>query len=232
MLILNCLSYLGVILGFVGLTLSIASALYYVSEFIEEHTKLAKAFLTRLVYFIMGTLILLALLDGFPFWLCAFSIFSNYVYKLNFDTFPFFSFRRLRFLLACALIITNHLLWVRFFQTHEFPGRPRGVTYDFLGQRVATYRATFSQVASFMGICVWSVPIGIFVSFTAADNALPTTIAADSSESSSYPDSSNRPQVRASNVLRQMYKKVGAYIERSLAALGLSDQMGANERFV
>ncbi|EPY49753.1 Sed5 Vesicle protein Svp26 [Schizosaccharomyces cryophilus OY26] len=203
MLILNCLSYLGAILGFVGLTLSIASALYYVSEFIEEHTKLAKAFLTR-----------------------------NYVYKLNFDTFPFFSFRRLRFLLACALIIINHLLWVRFFQTHEFPGRPRGVTYDFLGQRVATYRATFSQVASFMGICVWSVPIGIFVSFTAADNALPTTIATDSSETSSYPVSSSHHQVRASNVLRQMYKKIGAYIERSLVALGLSDHMGANERFV
>ncbi|CAA18645.1 Protein svp26 [Schizosaccharomyces pombe] len=227
MIVLNALSYLGIVLGFIGMTVSIASALYYISEFVEEHSRLAKAFLCRLVYFIMAVMVFLVIFDGFPFWLSAFSIFSHYIYKINFDTFPFFSFKRMRFLLACFLIVANHILWVRFFQVHEFPIKPRGLTYDFVGQRLLTSRASFSQVASFMGVCVWSVPIGIFVSFTAADNTLPTITTPSSSSPDAYSSGSSR---RTSNVLRQAYKKLGIFVERSLTSLGLSDR--SSERYV
>lgn len=33
---------------------------------------------------------------------------------------------------------------------------------------------TFSQVASYFGICVWLVPFSLFVSLSANDNVLPT----------------------------------------------------------
>ena len=71
-MLLELISYAGTVSGFLFLTLSIASGLYYISELVEEHTEPTRRFLTRAIYGIILILILLLLLDGFPFKLTLF----------------------------------------------------------------------------------------------------------------------------------------------------------------
>ena len=63
---IQLLSYVGIVVGFVFLVLSIASALYYVSELVEEHSEPTKRILKRLILGIMAILLLLWIGDGFP----------------------------------------------------------------------------------------------------------------------------------------------------------------------
>lgn len=59
---LQLLSYIGAIVGFVLLVLSIASGLYYISELVEEHTEPTKRLLKKLIYSIIVTFVLLLIL--------------------------------------------------------------------------------------------------------------------------------------------------------------------------
>jgi hypothetical protein len=84
------------------LTTNAASGLYYLSELVEEHTVVAKRFLTRLIYFIMAVQLLLCLVDRFPFWLTALGIFSHFVYLGNMRRFPFVRLSDPLFLTSCG----------------------------------------------------------------------------------------------------------------------------------
>ncbi|KAK5006761.1 hypothetical protein LTR28_006116, partial [Elasticomyces elasticus] len=88
MWILPLLGYLGLALGFVFLTLAIASGLYYLSEVVEEHTVLAKKLLSRLVFAVIAVQLLLCAVDRFPLGLGALSVASHVVYLQNLRRFP------------------------------------------------------------------------------------------------------------------------------------------------
>ena len=90
-MLLELISYAGTAFGFLFLTLSIASGLYYISELVEEHTEPTRRFLTRAIYSIILVLISLMLLDGFPFKLTLFSIACYIVYYQNLKSFPYIS---------------------------------------------------------------------------------------------------------------------------------------------
>lgn len=129
MWILPLVGYLGSIVGFCFLTLAIgepafpfpvsrfqtgmlcliasnprnaASGLYYLSELVEEHTVMAKRFLTRLIYSIVGLQLVLCLIDGFPFWQTALGIFSHVVYLGNMRRFPYVQLSDPLFILSCG----------------------------------------------------------------------------------------------------------------------------------
>jgi len=80
----------------------IASGLYYLSELVEEHTVIAKKFLTRLIYFVIGTQIFLCLVDGFPWGLSALSIFSHVIYLGNMRRFPIVKLSDPLFICSCG----------------------------------------------------------------------------------------------------------------------------------
>ena len=105
---LQLLSYIGAIVGFVLLVLSIASGLYYISELVEEHTEPTKRLLKKLIYSIIVTFVLLLIFDRFPVKLTLFSIFSYYVYLQNLHKFPYVELSSPVFLLSCVLVISNH----------------------------------------------------------------------------------------------------------------------------
>lgn len=153
-MILSLLSYVGIVLGFLFLTLSIASGLYYVSELVEEHTVSTKKFLTMSIYVIVGIYVLLLVFDSFPWKLVSFSIFTQWVYYQNLKRFPMIEFTSLSFLASCVLVVVNHFLWFKHFSQNQ---------------------TTFAEVASFFGVCVWFVPFALFVSLSAGDNVLPST---------------------------------------------------------
>lgn len=102
MWILPLLGYVGAVIGMCFLTLAIASGLYYLSELVEEHTVIAKRFLTRIIYGIMGVQALLWLVDGFPFWATALGVFSHAIYLGNMRRFPFVKLSDPLFILSCG----------------------------------------------------------------------------------------------------------------------------------
>lgn len=176
MYILPLLGYLGLILGFCFLTLSIASGLYYLSELVEEHSVLSARLLRSLIYTIIGIQTLLWLVDGFPFSLTALGIASHAVYASNLRHFPIVKLRDPLFILSCVLVLVNHWVWFQHF-SQPAPFRDRG---SKLGNRFRDRYQTmvpqpsFTEIASYFGLCVWLVPFALFVSLSAGENVLPS----------------------------------------------------------
>ncbi|KAJ5443867.1 uncharacterized protein N7458_007739 [Penicillium daleae] len=174
MWILPLVGYLGVIVGFAFLTLAIASGLYYLSELVEEHTVLARRLLNRLIYIIIGIQVLLVLIDRFPISLSILSILSHLVYASNLRRFPIVKLTDPLFILSCVLVLLNHWLWFRHF-SKPFPASRRNEG-NWRQPYQIDYEAmpSFSEVASYFGLCVWLVPFALFVSLSAGDNVLPS----------------------------------------------------------
>ncbi|PYH94416.1 DUF396-domain-containing protein [Aspergillus ellipticus CBS 707.79] len=173
MWILPLLGYLGVIIGFAFLTLAIASGLYYLSELVEEHTVLARRLLSRLIYSIILVQVLLLVFDGFPFGLSALSIGSHIVYASNLRRFPIVKLSDPLFLLSCLLVGLNHWLWFRHF-SRPLPSSRAANSWRQPYQVNFEDMPTFTEVASYFGLCVWLVPFALFVSLSAGENVLPS----------------------------------------------------------
>jgi Transmembrane adaptor Erv26 len=72
----------------------------------------------------------------------------------------------LRVLPCLVLVLLNHYFWFRHFSAiPRVPPRSRYDHIDF---------PTFTEIASYFGLCVWLVPFALFVSLSASDNVLPT----------------------------------------------------------
>lgn len=171
MWILPLLGYIGLALGLAFMTLSIASGLYYLSELVEEHTVLSAKILTRLIYAIIATQILLCVVDGLPWTLTCLGVVSHMVYASNLRHFPIVKFSDPLFLLSCALVGLNHWVWFRHFsEPTPYPGKQ---IYRDLYQAGAS-QPSFTEIASYFGLCVWFVPFAFFVSLSAGENVLPS----------------------------------------------------------
>jgi hypothetical protein len=68
--------------------------------------------------------------------------------------------------LKTVLVLLNHYVWFTHFSTSTL-APPRSI-YD------APSIPSFTEIASFFGLCVWLVPFSLFVSLSASDNVLPT----------------------------------------------------------
>ncbi|OAX78173.1 hypothetical protein ACJ72_07523 [Emergomyces africanus] len=161
----------------------LASGLYYLSELVEEHTVLARRLLSRLIYFIIALHVLLCLIDQLPFTLCALSIISHLIYSANLRRFPIVKLTDPIFITSCLLVGLNHWLWFRHFSdpismpssTSSMPwskgagsNAPPSYYYD------SADLPSFTEVASYFGLCVWLVPFALFVSLSAGENVLPS----------------------------------------------------------
>ncbi|KAI6814279.1 DUF396-domain-containing protein [Hortaea werneckii] len=172
MWVLPLLGYAGLALGFLFLTLAIASGLYYLSELVEEHTVVSKRILTRLIYAVIGLQLLLALVDAFPYPLSALSIASHIVYLQNLRRFPIVKLSDPIFLASCVLVLANHWLWFRHFS--QGPQGARGSQDRYGGYYSRQEIPTFTEIASFFGLQVWLVPFALFVSLSAGEYVLPS----------------------------------------------------------
>ena len=164
---------MGLILGFLFLTLAIASGLYYLSELVEEHTVLSKKLLQRMIYTVIGIQILLGAIDRFPLALSVFSIGSHVVYSLNLRRFPVVKLTDPVFLASCVLVLVNHYLWFRHFSAAQAPTHHSNGRYSYLDNSAQDI-PSFTEIASFFGLEVWLVPFALFVSLSAGENVLPS----------------------------------------------------------
>lgn len=182
MYVLPALGYVGLALGFTFLTLSIASGLYYLSELVEEHSVLSSKVLRRLIYAIIAIQLLLAVVDSFPWHLTALGVISHAVYLTNLRHFPIVKLSDPLFILSCALVLVNHWVWFRWFSSptaftdsRSAFGGSRGRAGDRYSYGVGYgNQPSFTEIASYFGICVWFVPFALFVSLSAGENVLPS----------------------------------------------------------
>jgi len=140
-----------------------------------------------MIYGVIGIQILLCLVDRFPFKLSLLSVVSHVVYLGNMRRFPVVNVAEPLFIASCGmkcyvaamisigrlhtntmtlvLVLVNHYFWFSHFSSASLQPYSR---YD---QRELP---SFTEIASYFGICVWMVPFSLFVSLSASDNILPT----------------------------------------------------------
>jgi transmembrane adaptor Erv26 len=71
---------------------------------------------------------------------------------------------------ATALVLVNHYVWFKHFSNHQQRAYQRMKSYYDTPDDVPS----FTEIASYFGLCVWLVPFALFVSLSASDNVLPT----------------------------------------------------------
>jgi hypothetical protein len=153
---------------------------------VEEHTVFAKKLLYQLIYGVVGIQVLLLVVDRFPIGLSALSVGSHVIYAQNLRRFPIVKLTDPLFLVSCgtlhlaqacirsilstllALVIVNHYLWFRHFSV------PPANTYSSYPYSRDVDIPTFTEIASYFGLCVWLVPFALFVSLSAGENVLPS----------------------------------------------------------
>ncbi|KZW04466.1 DUF396-domain-containing protein [Exidia glandulosa HHB12029] len=175
--LLTPLSYLATAACFVFVTLSLASGLLYLAEVIEEHSRAAKIIGQRAIYAIIGLHVLLWAFDSLPWRLVAFSIVCHGVYLQNLGSlWPFISLKSLTFIASCVLVVADHFLWFHYFANAMQEARKRNAaTYHRPHTPIPRNSGpSFMEVAAFFGVCIWLVPLFLFLSLSANDNALPT----------------------------------------------------------
>ncbi|KAF8969492.1 transmembrane adaptor Erv26-domain-containing protein [Flammula alnicola] len=171
--LLYYVSYFAMLAAFCFVTLSLASGLLYVSELIEEHSRLAKLIGQRSIYVIMVLHVVFYFTDSLPLLQILFSLACHLIYLQNFSsTWPLISLTSITFLASCALVIVDHFVWFFYFARTTSEVRHlrayRGIPAE---------APSFTEIASFFAICVWYTPLFLFLSLSANDNALPMTAA-------------------------------------------------------
>ena len=72
-----------------------------------------------------------------------------------------------------VLVLLNHYLWFGHFSSPDSLRSPP--TYSYAGIYTDPQDIpSFTEIASFFGLCIWLVPFALFVSLSAGENVLPS----------------------------------------------------------
>lgn len=215
-MILNLLSYIGLVTGVIALIFSIATVLYYISEQLEEHTVPAKRYITKFIYFAMGTYALLWLVDGLPTIKIIISLGTNYLYLLIMKSFPVLDIHNPAVIGALIGTLVTHFMWFSHFNNKDLP------PYSIYN-RIPTYKGDtmppFGQIVSFFGLLVWTVPLLLFLSLSANDQVLPTA------ETANYKETKQRP-----GLAKQVVVNVWQWLSDTLKRFGVNIKSPSSER--
>lgn len=120
--------------------------------------------------------VLLLVFDRLPITLIGFSLAAHAVYLTNFTAqWPFISLTSPRFLLSCVMVVADHFLWFFYFAEKAQEAKAKRQPRYRYGTKTSNVDApSFMDVAAFFAICVWLVPLFLFLSLSANDNVLPS----------------------------------------------------------
>ncbi|XP_030046835.1 protein TEX261 [Microcaecilia unicolor] len=149
------LSWLSLLIQVAFVTLAIAAGLYYLAELIEEYTVATRRIIKYMIGFSTAVLVSLYFFEKFPSVMIGVGLFTNLVYFGLLRTFPFIMLTSPNFILSCALVVVNHYLAFQYFAEEYYP---------------------FSEVLAYFTFCLWLVPFAFFVSLSAGENVLPSTV--------------------------------------------------------
>uniref|UniRef100_A0A8C7FFH4 Protein TEX261 n=1 Tax=Oncorhynchus kisutch TaxID=8019 RepID=A0A8C7FFH4_ONCKI len=142
-----------------------AAGLYYLAELIEEYTVATSRIIKYMILFSTGVLTGLYLFEGFPWLMMGCGLFTNLVYFGLLQTFPYILLSSPNFILSCVLVVLNHYMAFQYFAEEYYP---------------------FSEVLAYFTICLWIIPFSFFVSLSAGENVLPSTVQQGDDVVSSY----------------------------------------------
>jgi hypothetical protein len=117
--------------------------------------------------------------ETLPFHLLAFSSACHVIYLQNFSVaWPLISLTSPTFILSCIAVVADHFLWFSYFARQAQQARQwhRGRFTPGTSPDFAHY--SFWETTSFFGTCVWMIPLFLFLSLSANDNALPFSVSA------------------------------------------------------
>lgn len=212
---LQLLAIIGSVFGFISITLSLASGLYYLSEIIEENLILTKKILKNLLILISTINILLYLFDNLPLKLILFSLFSNFIYNLNLKKFPNnINLLNPIFLLSCLLALINHLIWFNYFNNPYIPTIDERLNPDFK----SPYYPNFTEIASFFAILIWLFPFALFISISSNENGLPISI----------DNNNNDNDKKSNNLIKSLLNKALLNLSSLLNLLGIKINLSFN----
>ncbi|XP_009882398.1 PREDICTED: protein TEX261 [Charadrius vociferus] len=132
-----------------------AAGLYYLAELIEEYTVVTRRIIKYMIWFSSAVLVGLYLFEHFPGFMVGVGLFTNLVYFGLLQTFPFIVLTSSNFILSCVLVIFNHYLAFQYFAEEYY---------------------LFSEVLAYFTFCLWLIPFAFFVSLSAGENVLPSTV--------------------------------------------------------
>ncbi|XP_028902478.1 protein TEX261 isoform X2 [Ornithorhynchus anatinus] len=84
-----------------------------------------------------------------------YTVATSRVIKYMIWTFPFIMLTSPNFILSCVLVVVNHYLAFQYFAEEYYP---------------------FSEVLAYFTFCLWITPFAFFVSLSAGENVLPSTV--------------------------------------------------------
>ncbi|CAG9835578.1 unnamed protein product [Diabrotica balteata] len=152
---LTFITYVAIIIQVIFVTISIAAGLYYLAELVEEYTTVAKKVIWWLNAITLGLYTLLWIFESFPTSVVVCGLLAQLNHFVILRNFPYVVFLSLEFIATVVFIILNHYLAFSYF---------------------ATVYHTFSEVLAYFTLFLWLVPFALFVSLSANDNVLPTSI--------------------------------------------------------
>jgi hypothetical protein len=145
---------LGYASGFLILVLaalSMSSGLFLLAELAEEFPSMARKIIQYMLVLIVVLHVVLYI-DGLPFLEATTGVLVHTFYSTLLNSFPFIEIFSIKSVGSVVGFLICNAVWLHFF-------------YDNFYEPL--------QVIGFFVVCVWSVPIGLFVSLTLSDNALP-----------------------------------------------------------
>ena len=89
--------------------------LYYLAEFVKEHTKTTKQIMNYTLYFAITLHILLLLFEDLPFFYVIFSLGCHFIYRPMLATYPYIDIFSPLFILSGVLAFCDHFLWFYYF---------------------------------------------------------------------------------------------------------------------
>lgn len=143
--------------------LLLAAALYYLAELVEEYTVMAKKVIMLLIMATFTIYLGLMIFEKLPWTLILTGFAAQAVHGWIMKSFPFVRISSPEFISAVILVIVNHFFAFRFFAKNYYP---------------------LAEVLAFFTLCLWIVPFALFVSLSANDQVLPTTMSSSSAEQS------------------------------------------------
>uniref|UniRef100_A0A8C6DFL0 Protein TEX261 n=1 Tax=Moschus moschiferus TaxID=68415 RepID=A0A8C6DFL0_MOSMO len=154
------LSWLSLFIQVAFITLAVAAGLYYLAELIEEYTVATSRIIKYMIWFSTAVLIGLYVFERFPTYMIGVGLFTNLVYFGLLQTFPFIMLTSPNFILSCGLVVVNHYLAFQFFAEEYYPFS----------------ECLCCQVLAYFTFCLWIIPFAFFVSLSAGENVLPSTM--------------------------------------------------------
>ncbi|XP_037887751.1 protein TEX261 [Glossina fuscipes] len=155
MVFMYILSWLALILQVVFVTISIVAGLYYIAELVEEYTTAARKVILFMISFTMFVYTMFIFCDDLPWRMVIMGFVTQAFHLAIMGNFPFIKFLSIPFIGSVVCLILNHFLAFQYFTSFYYP---------------------FTQVLAYFTLCLWMVPFALFVSLSANDNVLPTTI--------------------------------------------------------